>query len=63
MIDRKIIVGDEEKSILMSHYNCSKDTVNKALNFKRHGSKSRAIRNYAVNFLGGLIKDDIDKYL
>lgn len=63
LLDRWIAADTVQRDILQEKFNCSRETVNKALIFKRDGSKSRAIRTYAVNFLGCMIKDKIDRYL
>lgn len=63
MVDRYIAADTIQRESLEEKFNCSRETVNKALLFKRDGPKSRAIRTYAVNFLGCLIKDNLDKYL
>ena len=60
----KWIDADEvQRDFLQKHFNCAKDTVNKALSFKRNGPISRAVRTYAVNFLGCLIFDCSNRYL
>lgn len=63
MVDRYIAADTIQREALEVRFNCSRETVNKALLFRRDGPKSRAIRTYAVNFLGCLIKDNLDKYL
>lgn len=63
MVDRWIAADSVQRDVLQEHFSCSRETVNKALLFKRGGTKSRAIRTYAVNFLGCLIKDNVDRYL
>lgn len=63
MADRYIAADTVQRETLEEKFNCSRETVNKALLFRRDGPKSRAIRNYAVNYLGCLIKDNLDKYL
>lgn len=63
MVDRYIAADTIQRETLEGKFNCSRETVNKALLFKRDGPKSRAIRTYAVNYLGCLIKDTLDKYL
>lgn len=63
MIDRWIAADTVQRTALEEKFNCSRETVNKALLFRRDGPKSRAIRTYAVNFLGCLIKDNLDRYL
>lgn len=60
----KWIDADEvQREFLQNHFNCARDTVNKALLFKRNGPISRAVRTYAVNFLGCLIYDVSSRYL
>lgn len=60
----KWIVADEvQRQVLVEHFGCAYDTVNKALLFRRNGPISRAVRTYAVNFLGCLICDNLERYL
>ena len=60
----KWIDADEvQRAVLREKCNCSADTVNKALAFKRNGPVARAVRTYAVNFLGCLIYDVSSRYL
>lgn len=60
----KWIAADEvQRDILQEHFKCARDTINKALLFRRNGPLSRAVRTYAVNFLGCLIYDDLGRYL
>lgn len=60
----KWIVADEvQRDVLQKQFNCARDTINKALLFRRNGPLSRAIRTYAVNFLGCLIYDNLERYL
>lgn len=61
--DRWIEADEVQRNVLQERFNCARDTVNKALLFQRHGPKSRSIRTFAVNFLGCLIRDNINRYL
>lgn len=63
MTDRWIAADSVQRDVLQEKFSCSRETVNKALLFQRHGSKARAIRTYAINYLGCLLKDNLDKYL
>lgn len=63
MVQKRIIADEVTKEVLCEKFSCTKDTVNKALSFRRDGSKSRSIRTYAVNFLGCYLEDNVSKYL
>ena len=63
MTDYHIRADMVQRQALCEKFNCCPDTVTKALSYKRNGTKSRAIRTYAVNFLGCILEDDLKKYL
>lgn len=48
--------GDQKK--IMDRFNVSQTMVSFALNFWRNGPTARRIRDYAVNELGCLYKED-----
>lgn len=61
---RHYISADEvQTEHLTTHFNCSKKTVSRALNFEVHSLLARSIRTYAVNFLGCKLTDNLSQFL
>ena len=61
---RHYISADEvQTEHLTMHFNCSKKTVLRALNFEAHSLLARSIRAYAVNFLGCKLTDNLNQFL
>jgi len=48
---QQIFVDAEKKELLMKHFRCSRNTLWRALFFRRSSALQREIRSYAVNFL------------
>lgn len=52
---KKIWVKYKDVFTLCNRYNCTRMTVNNALNYRTNSIKARQIRCYALNFLNGNI--------
>ena len=62
-MEKHITANEQVRKTLKERFDCNISTVTKSLNFERFGPKARAIRSYAINFLGCSIENDNTRYL